>query len=73
MEKSNKINKSLAKLARGEKESKLIVRNEKKVTTKYTNVYETLRTYLKISYFFKFENLNKTDDFLDSYDLLKLN
>jgi hypothetical protein len=76
LEKINKIDKSLARLTRGHRESILInkIRNEKgDITTDPGEIQNTIRSFYKRLYLTKLENLDEMDKFLDRYQVLKLN
>jgi hypothetical protein len=75
-EKINKIYKPLARLTRGHRDSILInkVRNEKgDITTNPEEIQNTFRTFYKRLYSTKLENLDEMDEFLDRYQIPKLN
>jgi hypothetical protein len=75
-EKINKIDKSLARLARGHRESILLnkIRNEKgDITTDPEEIQNTIRSFYKRLYSTKLENLDEMDKFLDRYQVSKLN
>jgi hypothetical protein len=75
-EKINKMDKSLAKLTRGHRDSIQInkIRNEKGDITRETEeIKKIIRSYYKSLYSTKLENLNEMDNFLDRYEVLKLN
>jgi hypothetical protein len=75
-EKINKIDKPLARLTRGLRESILIntIRNEKgDITTDPEEIKNTIRTFYKKLYSTKLENLDEMDKFLDRYQVPKLN
>ena len=75
-EKINKIDKPLARLTRGHKESILInkIRNEKgDITTDPEEIQNTIRSFYKRLYSTKLENLDEMDKFLDRYQVAKLN
>jgi hypothetical protein len=75
-EKINKIDKPLARLTRGHRESILInkIRNEKgDITTDPEEIQNTIRSFYKRLYSTKLENLDEMDKFLDRYQVLKLN
>jgi hypothetical protein len=75
-EKINKIDKPLARLTRGYRESILInkIRNEKgNITTDPEEIQNTIRSFYKRLYPTKLENLDKMDRFLDRYQVTKLN
>ena len=70
-EKTNKIDKPLARLTRGHRESILInkIRNEKKdITGDPEEIQNTIRSFYK-----RLENLDEMDKFLDRYQVPKLN
>jgi hypothetical protein len=67
-EKINKIDKSLARLTRGHRDSILInkIRNEKRdITTEPKEVQNIIRSYYKKLYSTKLENLDDMDNFQD--------
>jgi hypothetical protein len=75
-EKINKIDKSLARLTRGHRDSILInkIRNEKgDITTESEEIQKTIRSYYKSLYSTKLEIMDETDNFLDRYQVPKLN
>jgi hypothetical protein len=75
-EKINKIDKPLARLTRGRRESILInkIRNEKgDITTDPEEIQNTIRSFYKRLYSTKLENLDEMDKFLDSYQVPMLN
>jgi hypothetical protein len=78
-EKINKIDKSLAKLTSGHRDSILInkIRNEKGgITTDPEEIQNTIRSFYKRPYSTKLENLenlNEMNKFLDRYQVQKLN
>ena len=66
--KINKIDKPLARLTRGHRESILInkIRNEKgKITTDPEEIHNTIRSFYKRLYSTKLEKLDEMDKFLD--------
>ena len=68
--KINKIDKPLARLTRGHKDSILInkIRNEKgDITTDSEEIQNTIRSFYKRLYSTKLENLDEMDKFLDRY------
>ena len=74
-EKINKIDKPLARLTRGHRESILIhkIRTEKgDITTDPEEIHNTIRSFYKRLYSTKLENLDEMDKFLDRYQLPKL-
>ena len=76
MRKINKIDKPLAILTRGHRDSILInkIRNEKGgITTEPEEIQNTIRSYYKRLYSTKLENLDEMDNFLDRYQVPKSN
>jgi hypothetical protein len=75
-EKINKIDKPLARLTRGHKDSTLIdkIRNEKgDITTEPEEIQCIIKSYYKRLYSTKLESLDKMDNFLHRYQVAKLN
>jgi hypothetical protein len=75
-EKINKIDKPLASLSRGHRDSILInkIRNEKgDIRTDPGEIQNTIRFFCKRLYSTKLETLNEMDKFLDKYQVPKLN
>jgi hypothetical protein len=75
-EKINKIDKSLARLTRGHRDSILInkIRNEKRdITTDAEEIQYTIRSFYKRLYSTKPENLDEMNKYLDRYQVTKLN
>ena len=75
-EKINKIDKPLARLTRGHRDSILInkIKNEKgDITTEPEEIQNIIRSYYKRLYSTKLENLDEMDNFLDRYQVPKLN
>jgi hypothetical protein len=75
-EKTNKIDKPLARQTRGHLDSILIKKiiNEKgDIATEPEEIQNIIRSYYKMLYSTKLENLDKTDNFLDRYQVPKLN
>jgi dsDNA-specific endonuclease/ATPase MutS2 len=75
-EKVNKIDKLLARLTRGHRESILInkIRNEKgDIKTEPEEIQNIIRSYYKRLCSTKLENLDEMDNFLDKYQVPKLN
>jgi hypothetical protein len=73
-EKINKIDKPLARLIRGHRESFLInkIRNEKgDITTDSEEIQNTIRSFYKRLYTIKLENLDEMDKFLERYQVPK--
>jgi hypothetical protein len=71
-----KIDKPLARLTRGHRDSILInrIRNEKgNITTEPEEIQNTIRSYYQRLYSTKEENLDEMDKFLDRYQVPKLN
>ena len=63
-------------LTRGHRDSILInkIRNEiGDITTEHEEIQNIIRSYYKRLYSTKLENLDETDNFLDRYQVLKLN
>ena len=74
--KINQINKSLAKVIRGHRDSILInkIRNEKgDITTDPEEIQNTIRSLYKSLYSTKVENFDEMDKFLERYHVRKLN
>jgi hypothetical protein len=74
-EKIKKIDKPLARLSRGHRESILInkIRNEKgDITTDPEEIQKTIRSFYNRLYSTKLENLEEMDKFLDRYQVPKL-
>jgi hypothetical protein len=72
----NKIDKPLARLTRGHRDSILInkITNEKgDITTEPEQIQNTIRSYYKRLYSTKLENLDEMDNFLDRYQVPNLN
>ena len=75
-EKINKIDKPLARLTRGHRDSIPInkIRNEKgEITTETEDIQNIIRSYDKRLYSTKLKNLDEMDNFLDRYLVPKLN
>jgi dsDNA-specific endonuclease/ATPase MutS2 len=75
-EKINKIDKPLARLTREYRDSILInkIRNEKgDITTEPEEIQNIIRSYYKSLYSTRLENLDEMDNFLDRYQVPKLN
>jgi hypothetical protein len=76
LRKINKIDKPLARLTRGHRDSILInkIRNEKgDIITEPEKIQNTIRSYYKGLYSTKLENLDEMNKFLDRYQLRQLN
>jgi hypothetical protein len=76
IEKINKIEKPLAKITTGHRDSILItkIRNEKgDITTDPEEIQNTIRSFYKKLYSTKLENVDEMDKFLDRYKVSKLN
>jgi hypothetical protein len=76
LRKINNIEKPLARLTTGHRESILInkIRNEKgNITTDPEVIQNTIRSFYKRLYSTKLENLNEMDKLLDRYQVPKLN
>jgi hypothetical protein len=74
LRKINKIDKPLARLTRGHRDSILInkIRNEKgDITTNPEEIQNTIRSFNKRLYSTKLENLDEMDKFLDRYQVTK--
>ena len=72
----NKIDKPLARLIRGHRDSILTnkIRNENRdITTEPEEIQSIIRCYYKRQYSTKLEKLNEMDKFLDRYQLPKSN
>ena len=75
-EKINKIDKPLARLTKGHRDKILInkIRNEKgDITTDPEEIQNTIRSFYKRLYSTKLEKLDEMDNFLDRYQVPKLN
>jgi hypothetical protein len=75
-EKINKIDKPLARLTRGHRDNILInkIRNEKgDITTEPEKIQNVIRPYYKRLYSTKLENLDEMDNFLERYQVPKIN
>jgi hypothetical protein len=75
-EKINKIDKPLVRLTRRHRDSILIIkiRNEKgDITTEPEKIQNIIRSYYKRLYSTKLKNLDEMDNFLDRYQVPKLN
>jgi hypothetical protein len=75
-EKINKIDEPLARLSRGHRDSILTnkIRNEKgDITTEPEEIQNIIRSYHKRLYSIKLENMDELDNFLDRYQVPKLN
>jgi hypothetical protein len=71
-EKMNKIDKSLARLTRGHRDSILIdkIRNKKgDITTESEEIQNIIRSYYKRLYLIKLENLDEIDYLLDRFQV----
>jgi hypothetical protein len=74
LRKINKIDKPLARLTRGHRDSILInkIRNENgAITTEPEEIQNTIISYYKRLYSTKLENLDEMDNFLDRYHVPK--
>jgi len=75
-EKINTIDEPLARLTRGDRECVQInkIRKDKgDITTESEEIQNIIRSYYKSLYSAKLENLQEMDNFLDRYQVLKLN
>jgi hypothetical protein len=75
VQKINKIDKPLARLTRGHRDSILInkIRNKKgDISTDPEEIQNTIRSFYKRLYSTKLGNLDKIDKFLDRYQVPKL-
>jgi hypothetical protein len=75
-EKINTVDKPLVRLTRGHRESILInkIKNEKgDITTEHEEIQNFIRSSDKRLYATKLENLDEMDNFLDRYQVPKLN
>ena len=75
-EKISKIDKPLARLTRGHRDSILNnkIKNEKgDITTEPEEIQNIIRSYYKRLYSTKLENLAEMDNFLDRYQVTKVN
>jgi hypothetical protein len=70
-EKINRIDKPLARLTRGHRDSILLnkIRNEKGDITTDPEEIKNIRSYYKRLYSTKLENLDEMDNFLDRYQV----
>jgi hypothetical protein len=76
LRKINKIDKPLARFTRGYRESILInkIRNEKgDITKDPEEIQNTINSFYKRLYSTKLENLDEMENFLDRYQVPKLN
>jgi hypothetical protein len=75
-EKINKLDKPLARLTRGHRDSIIInkIRNKKRdITTNPEEIQNTIRSFYKRLYSTKLEKLDEMDKFLDRYKVPTLN
>ena len=75
-EKINKIDKSLARLIKKQREKNQInkIRNENgEITTDNTEIQRIIRDYYQQLYANKMDNLEETEKFFEKYNLPKLN
>ena len=75
-EKNNRIDKTLARLIKKQREKNHInkIRNENgDITTDNTEIQRIIRDYYQQLYANKMENLEEVDEFLEKYNLPKLN
>jgi hypothetical protein len=76
LKKINKIDKPLVRLTRGQRDSILMnkIRNEKgEITTEPEVIQSIIRSYYKRLYSTKQENMDEMYNFLDRYQVPKLN
>jgi hypothetical protein len=76
LDKTNQIDNPLARLTRGYREYIQInkFRNEKgDITTETEEIQKVIRSYYKSLYSTKLENVDEIDNFLDRYQIPKLN
>ena len=75
LEKINKIDKMLTRLIRKKREKTQInrIRNEKEVTTDNAEIQRIRRDYYKKLYTNKMDNLEEMDQFIEKYNLPRLN
>ena len=74
-EKINKIDKPLARLIKKKRERIQIntIRNEKEITVDTTEIQRIIRDYYKQLYANKVDNLEEMENFLERYNLPRLN
>ena len=72
-EKTNKIDKPLARLIKRKREGPNKIRNEREVTTNTTEIQSITRDYYEQLYANKMDNLEEMNKFLETYDLPRLN
>ena len=75
-ERTNKIDKPLARLIKKQREKNQIntIRNEnEEITTDNTEIHRIIRDYYQQLYANKMDNLEEMDKFLEKYDFPKLN
>ena len=74
MKRINKIDKPLARVTKEERENSNKQRNENgEISTDAAEIQKTLKEYYERLYANKFDNLEETDNFLETYSLPKLN
>ena len=74
-EKTNKIDKPLARLIKKKREKNQInkIRNEKEVTTDNAEIQKIIRDYYEQQYGKRMDNLEEIDRFLERFNLPRLN
>ena len=74
MKRINKIDKPLARVTKEERENSNKQRNENgEISTDAAEIQKTLKEYYERLYANKFDNLEETDNFLETYSPPKLN